>query len=256
MQSLHPCRTFESQLAPQLLVSVQSVAEAKIARELSVGWIDLKNPSGGSLGAPTLSISTAVGVALRGIVQKSVALGELSEASGFDDLRPIVATADFDNAYPIAKVGLAHLESMPNWQAKFAELAQLIWPTKLIPVLYADRARCGAPSFATVLQVAVHTAAPYILVDTFFKDGQRLLDYLKLEQIAEMIHQAGQHRVGVVLAGSLHIDDVPLLIALQPTALAVRGAVCNGARTSTICREKVSQWMHVMESSLSRRNGS
>lgn len=236
--------------APQLLVSVQDADEAQLARAMSVAWIDLKQPTAGSLGAPSLVVAQQVREVLRNVRQKSMALGELAELDpkrGHCDLRHLVGWG-LEEAFPIAKVGLAHMAERENWMAEFLSLAQALLPTQLVPVLYADGERCGAPGAAAVLELADRTSAPFVLIDTYVKDGRHLLDWLTLARLGEFIQQAERARARVVLAGSLRTLHVPSLLALAPAALAVRGAVCDGERTARLCAERVGNWVKLLDS--------
>ncbi len=253
-QSVWGPQVSPSELASRLLVSVQDPAEAKLARELSVGWIDLKQPAAGSLGAPSLAVARSVGEVLRDVQQKSIALGELVDLHVTADAvepRQLVGWG-LAEVYPVAKIGLAHTASRANWESEFSALAQALLPTKLVPVLYADGERCGAPAAAAVLELARCTTAPFILVDTYVKDGRRLLDWLTLEQLGDFIQRAEQTGARVVLAGSLCATDVPSLVALRPAALAVRGAVCNGERTASLCAERIKAWVQLMATGVER----
>jgi (5-formylfuran-3-yl)methyl phosphate synthase len=242
---LPPCGT-----APQLLVSVQDAEEAQLARGMSVAWIDLKQPTAGSLGAPSLVVAQQVREILRDVRQKSIALGELADldpARAHFDSRQLVGWG-LEEVFPIAKVGLAHMAERENWMAEFFSLAQALLPTQLVPVLYADGERCGAPRAAAVLELADRTSAPFVLIDTYVKDGRRLLDWLTIARLGEFIQQAERARARVVLAGSLQAPDVPSLLALAPAALAVRGAVCDGERTARLCAERVRNWVNMLDS--------
>jgi len=132
--------------------------------------------------------------------------------------------------------------------AEFLSLAQALLPTRLVPVLYADGERCGAPAAAAVLELAHRTSAPFILIDTYIKDGRRLLDWLTLARLGEFIQQAQLAGARVVLAGSLRAPDVPSLLALAPAAVAVRGAVCDGERTARLCAERLGDWVKLLDS--------
>ena len=57
-----------------------------------------------------------------------------------------------------------------------------------------------------------------------------------LETMVRAVHAAGT-RAG--LAGSLRAEHVPLLCALEPDIAGFRGALCDGARTGGLNRDKV-----------------
>src|SRR5690606_35058064 len=57
---LQPNLLESPQVRPRLLVSVRNSCEARVARLSGVGWIDLKNPDSGSLGAADEATAAAV----------------------------------------------------------------------------------------------------------------------------------------------------------------------------------------------------
>ena len=238
-QSVENSRVHEPATArrrPMLLVSVRDVTEAKIARDSGAVWIDLKDPSAGSLGAPPVETAREVSEFLTQWDRKSVALGELMSID-IDQARRVA------ELFPVAKVGLSGLAVQPGWQGRFVELGKLLRATtQLVPVAYADSGRCAAPEFTEILKLAVECELPFLLVDTYTKDGQGLLSHCSSKQIASWIHDAESRGIEVVLAGSLTLDDWLILSDLKPFAFAVRGAVCSGHRDSAIDASKVRDW--------------
>jgi len=263
--------------ATKLLISVRDAAEAAVVLEAGVDWIDLKEPHAGSLGRPSLKVAQDVAKILRTHPQRSAALGELGDldSCGFEsgpdfesspglqsssglqsspDLQsgPVLQSspaASFARLFPVLKVGLSGCKaSKPDWQTRFKSLALALRNrgAELIPVAYADAATCSAPDLADVLQVAQQLTSSHLLIDTFTKDGSSLLDWLPLETLRTTIASARQFQCGIVLAGSLRLDDARQLLPLNPAALAIRGAVCQSSqiagRTSPIDPTKVATW--------------
>lgn len=226
---------------PQLLVSVRDAAEAALAVSAGVDWIDLKNPDAGSLGPATLEVARGVSRELGNFPNRSAAIGELREI-------PDAAASQLARFFPILKVGLSGLASYPAWQGLLQELSQGLSTnnTHLVPVVYADYAICDAPNPGEVLEMARQLACSYLLVDTYTKDGRRLLDWLSVSEL-ECFSQAAQGAgIEVVVAGSLALNDLPKLLSLPIAAIAVRGAVCTGDRRSGLCRTKLQQWVQRM----------
>lgn len=219
----------------RLLVSVQSLEEARMVIAAQVDWIDVKNPRSGSLGAPALATLNQIAPLLKHAPRRSLALGELREVDR-------ALAARLSKGFPVAKVGLSYMAAQANLATQFRELAALVQPAQLVPVLYADHARCGAPTFPCVLELARRVGSKFVLIDTYFKDGLRLPDYFNCVQLSEAIAAARQLGIGVVLAGSLQAADLPGLMALQPAAIAVRGAVCAGERTGSMCAQRLRWW--------------
>ncbi len=224
----------------ELLVSVANRHEAQIALDEGVSWIDLKNPSAGSLGAPSQREAEEVAQALAMHSNRSVALGELSGTA-----TPICIAATF----PTAKVGLAGEIDSKNWQERFCKLAQKLRPsTELIPVYYADQKRAKAPSFSEVLGVAAHTQATYLLVDTFSKDGSSLFEFANLAEILKWKAACHQRSIRLALAGSLRLEHWNSLGQISPDVVAIRGAACSSTRTSQLSSQKVQHWVGLMDS--------
>lgn len=238
-------------LGCQLLVSIRDASEARLVRSLGVGWIDLKEPSHGALGAASLDTVQTVAQMLtaeRPAVM-SAAAGELRGIEG----RPVEQLATY---FPLIKVGLAGM-AHENWQQPLVALARSVSSlgSQLVPVIYADYAASDAPAPEEVLAVcagldgsspAQHTQR-FVLVDTYIKDGRGLLHWMDLPQIAELVGACAQLRRQVVVAGSLRVQDVAELLQLPLAAVAVRGAVCAGDRAATISAEKVEQWLRLVE---------
>lgn len=247
----------ESQANTQLLISIRNTDEARIVRAAGVDWIDLKEPRAGALGRSSLADAAAVAATLHDHPQRSAALGELL------DLEEQVAF-DFARHFPVLKVGLsrAHEHAISgNWQTRFESLAAKLRArgSELIPVAYADASTCGAPDLQEVLRVAQQIEASHMLIDTFVKDGRGLLHWLSLKELQQTIEESRSFGCGIVLAGSLKFIEAPDLLALNPAAIAVRGAVCssvastdsdsfNQARATPIDPHKVKLWRNLVTS--------
>lgn len=221
----------------RLLISVRSVFEAEICRRLGVDWIDLKEPSAGSLGAPSIPTAQAVSAYLQDFPHRSVALGELATI----DIHLAEALASL---FPVAKVGLSHLGGSNRWRQQLDGLSDSI-KSDLVPVIYADWKSCQAPNPKAVLDWACSKPSRFVLIDTFSKNGNRLLDHLEVSKIEEMVSLANDACVGVVLAGSIRLEDVAKLSHIPAAALAVRGAVCREGRENAIDEQHVRDWVGV-----------
>ncbi|MGN6134764.1 MAG: (5-formylfuran-3-yl)methyl phosphate synthase [Aureliella sp.] len=268
----------------QLLVSVQNVREAELARNLGVPWIDLKNPAFGSLGRPDLLTARKVAAALapapvtdslppasvqpasvlpaspRGRLsgrlsshapqdgaaacQTSVALGELRTLN-------FTAAAGLMQLFPVAKIGLAGLGSAVR-RSQAALMQQLdglrsqsAASAQIVLAMYADFERAGGPEPLEVLEIAAQLGSPYVLVDTFIKDGQGLFHWLTLQQLSDFGQRAAQFGASLVVAGSLTTSDWPLLSQLGSVIVGVRGGVCmsDADRSSRLSPERLRQWL-------------
>jgi uncharacterized protein (UPF0264 family) len=213
---------------PGLLVSVRSVEEAAAALAGGAALIDVKEPTRGSLGrADDEVIRNVVGfVGPRRPV--SAACGELPEdPRGFAPIR--------DLAY--VKWGLARWGGQPLWRKSFAQAADAIRCTPCQPVAaaYADWQRAEAPRPHEVCDFACELGRGAFLLDTWRKDGQTLLDFLRPPELARMVQRCRDAGVRVALAGSLGVAEIEALRCAGPDWFAVRGAVCRaGDRRATI----------------------
>ncbi len=256
-------------------MSVRDSHEARQARRRGVDWVDLKDPNNGSLGAADEATAAAVARELQQSSDsanpshrvQSAAVGELRDM-------PTLAAKSLACYFPLLKVGLSGLCERQDWPQQLAEFSKMVElaGARLVPVIYADHVACHAPDPAQVIEVAASLheqpavpradssyalasssddiAAPlgmprYLLIDTFTKDGRRLLDWMELAELESIVHQAAASGRQTVVAGSLALLDIPQLMSLPIAAIAVRGAVCVGDRRSGLCPEKLRHWVEL-----------
>ncbi len=275
----HPQQGQAGHLPTYLLVSVRDAGEAALAQSLGVAWIDLKNPDAGSLGAASVQTAQAVGEVLKMDGDAPMRLSSAAAGELRDD--PLANCLMLAKCFPLVKVGLSELAGVRHWETKFRELARQLSlvSAQVVPVIYADYRLCSAPTPRDVLDVsdslgaadeqprikmARHSAvgtptllcksvvdlpstARYVLIDTYTKDGRRLLDFLSEAELASIIDEAIGKGRRVVLAGSLALSDLPRLLKLPVAAIAVRGAVCVSNRRSGLCPRKVTQWLELVQ---------
>jgi uncharacterized protein (UPF0264 family) len=212
------------------LVSVQNADEARLAFECGVAWVDLKDPSQGSLGNPgTITCQQFIAVARQFDHSRiSLALGE------FDDL-DWAWVAKWLPEFAVGKVGLAGQPSVTE------DIVEALAPFRgdIVPAIYADWQRAGSPRPEDVLALARDIEAPFVLIDTFEKDGRGLLHWLDVSQLSQLQQQAHALGAGLVIAGSLRIADWPQLELLEQITIGVRGAVC----TSQLCQREIKRWL-------------
>ncbi|HAC89924.1 MAG TPA: hypothetical protein DCF63_04710 [Planctomycetaceae bacterium] len=230
----------------QLLISVRNAVEANICVQAGVDWIDLKEPSAGPLGCQTCHVAQQVHQVLRGHARRSVALGELSN---LDREQSIL----IGSLFPVAKVGLSHMNHDSRWSHQLAELSVDLAKTscQLVPVIYADWKSCSAPQPHQVLEWAIENAAPKLLIDTYQKAGKRLMNHLSFEQLHDLVLQGQHSNVDIVLAGSVQAQDLPTLLALKCLAIGVRGAVCQKSREGELDAQLVLDWVEKFSSTVS-----
>jgi uncharacterized protein (UPF0264 family) len=215
-----------------LMVSVRNLEEALLVRDCGVRWIDVKEPLHGSLGAadPEVWEQIAGAVSFDEAITLSAACGELIEWVAEEDLAQESLTKL--EHYSFAKLGLSHCAGRrwPTLWHAWAE--QLPAATKPVLVAYADASRANSPSLSELLDFATQTPLGAVLLDTFTKDNGGLLDFLNFDELKSFAQRVQQLELPLVLAGNLRLEWLEQLLSLQPTLLAVRGAVCGDSVVS------------------------
>jgi uncharacterized protein (UPF0264 family) len=212
----------------QLLVSVRSALEADIALAGGADVIDIKEPARGSLGRADDAVLLEVQTRIAGRRPLSAALGELTD-------NPAPAPSAFRG---FVKLGLAQT-SEPRTKRSVVSGGQ---DQPLILAAYADWQRAEAPPPEVVVEMAIAHHCPGLLIDTWQKDGTRLLDWLSLAELDRLRKLTLDHGLFLALAGSLRLEEIPTLLPIQPDLLAFRAAACGGrSRIASISQEAVSR---------------
>ena len=230
-----------------LLVSVQSAREVEPALAGGASWIDVKQPSAGSLGAPCPETVREVVREIAGRVPVSVAWGELSDCD--DEAR--------ERRVPVAgvclyKLGLSATGAV-DWRSGLREIGLSLasgvdGSPGLAAVAYADSEAAGAPTPEQVLEFAIAERSPALLVDTWDKAAGRLFDAISHRSLAEFVARARAGRVPTLaIAGSLGLEDVASVVELNADLVAVRGAATTGSRTAAIDAARVSEFRRAID---------
>ena len=221
--------------APQLLVSVRSPQEALDALAGGAAILDIKEPAHGPLGMaalPDLYLICATAKAVSPIAI-SAALGEVLDWQ-HAPLPPLPPHLQY------AKLGLAGLANERHWRVLWQQLRAEFdvlrgQPLDWVAVAYADADRAGSPPVREVLEAAIDGDCRALLIDTFDKTGDRLVDLIPTSELQSLVAHAHAHQLAIAFAGRVGLDDLPRLLVGQPDVIAVRGAACDsGVRESTI----------------------
>ena len=216
----------------RLLVSVRSIAEARLARDGGADFIDLKEPRDGALGGlPTTMIRAIVDA--MGTDARAHAKPLLPLSATIGDLPVREITAIVERAKEVAgcgvdlvKVGIdARNNSAPDDARRLLD-ALARSGLRLMPVFIADD---GLD--ARLLAHAAPLGFVGFMADTADKFGGSLLDKLApgaLRRFVDAARAAGMGLVG--LAGALRAADLPAVNALGPDFAGFRSAVCAGER--------------------------
>ena len=237
----------------QLLVSVRSVEEARIAITSGVDILDVKEPSHGALGAATVETMRAIGQLATEHRPVSVALGELAEWE-FERYR----SGDLADVQ-FAKLGLAHCAKLVDWPTRWrAAVESLPATVSRVAVAYADQQLAHSPPWQSVIEEAVPLQCDVLLVDTFDKRRGRLMDWMKIPDLEQIVRAAGEARMKCALAGSLTNDDIAWIRRfINVDVYAVRTAACAGGRNGRVSEAAIRELqsnLAVTESSSSRWN--
>jgi uncharacterized protein (UPF0264 family) len=222
---------------PQLLVSVRSAHEARIAAAAGASVIDVKEPLRGPLGRADQAVWREVREAVPADVPVSVALGELSEWLAPNP--PVLPPGTWDGL-SYRKLGLAG--AGPDWRSQWRDLRSRLEEPNVpawIAVAYADWRHTGAPDPDSVLEEALESPEiAGVLVDTWDKRRRPSFDSGWRSWIDE-VKSRGKR---LALAGGLDLESISAVLDLMPDLVAVRGAACKGGhRDAEIDPVRVSQ---------------
>lgn len=233
-----------SQIRPQLLVSVRNATELEAALAGGANWIDFKEPRAGALGGVQVEVARECTEIIAERSPVSAALGEIC------DWPNAIATGLMNvEGVGVVKLGLAGCAGMPTWRQTWFDVEKqaLACQKQLVAVIYADWKQAEAPSPEEILDLALASSCEYLLIDTFEKRGVSSLGYLPKGELRRICHAARKGSLKTVLAGSLSIAmlaDLPLELI---DVVAVRGAVCNGDRTGEVQRELVKEFRKALD---------
>lgn len=204
----------------RFLASVRNEDEARLAVAEGADIIDCKEPCAGALGALPLDVIAAVRRAVPAAVPVSATVGDL----------PCDATRLCDAALTTAATGVEYVKiglfAGDDPRAAIAALGRLdLKRSRLVAVMFAD----AAPDFSLVADMA---AAGFVgvVLDTARKSGGALGNHMGPAQLAQFIALARANSLFSGLAGSLRLEHVAPLRALEPDIIGFRGALCAGSQ--------------------------
>ncbi len=237
----------------KVLISPINVAEAVIAHDCGTDIIDIKNidakvtvngVAGGSLGASTAEIIREVITTISD--PKVIFSATLGDLSGDDiPLAPARAQDFIGCGVNYIKVGLCDFEN-PEQATRLMKAVRAVCPKEitLVAAGYADAARFGGLKPNQLIKIAYQSGADMVMLDTFVKDGKTLLHALSPNELFGFTKAAHDCRLGVALAGSIGIDDFPILHVVGADVVGLRGAVCDQHdRTTMINPDKAKALM-------------
>ncbi len=223
------------QTSPQLLISVCTLDEAKIALAQGADIIDLKNPHAGALGAlPLADIRSIVAhIKLQPMTQKiltSATLGDLpmQAEQWLPQLDQVIATG-----VDIIKIGFFATEDYEGCMQALLPYTQA--GHQLIAVMFAEI------TYPDSLLADIKQAGFLgVMLDTQIKNGLSLFDHFSAKQAREFAKQVAAQSLLLGLAGSLRDSHLVAAKNLQPNFIGFRGGVCvANQRQSTLDADKI-----------------
>ena len=217
----------------QLLVSVRSAEEARVALAGGAGIVDAKDPESGALGAVSPEILAGIREAVPPDVPLSAALGDVTSQ---EDVATAFARVPVSLSF--AKLGFqgvnrAHVvERLLGTAVRLA--AGLSGEPGVIAVAYADWSRTGSLQPGAFPEIVRRAGAHGLLIDTAIKGQGRLPDFLGAEELWAIGCALRRDDLCFAVAGSLSTSDVPFALAAGADIFGLRGAVSKGGRNGRL----------------------
>lgn len=224
----------------QLLISVTSVDEAKIALQNGADIIDLKDPQQGALGALPLEVVAEIvafvnakDVSERKII--SATIGDLPMEPELL-LQHVVALSEIK--VDIIKIGffMSPGDKFTDYQPCLDMLKTVSRSgVRLIAVLFVEN------EYPANLVTAIKNAGFYgVMFDTAGKNGATFLDYYSTDAMKAIAEGVQAQGLLFGVAGSLNLQHVALVKSIAPDYMGFRGGVCiNNQRRSALDSEKI-----------------
>lgn len=234
-----------------LMVSVQNLAEALQALKGGADIVDVKNLQEALVGSAHPHIVRDVRNAIPIERHASVTLGVVPNQVG--TVAMAVYTAGVLQATSV-KVGFMDTEYPAAAETLRACREALDgFDTKLIGSLFADNTLYGGLEPHHMNKLAKETDCDGWLIDTLTKDGRNLFDFIREEELRDMVFEGKEAGMSTALSGHLRIDDLDELARINPDIVGVRGAACQKSddRTSSVHWEPVAEFKRQIDMRLS-----
>src|SRR3954467_10787131 len=221
-----------------LLISVRNADEVDAALDGGADLIDVKEPAKGPLGMAEAEVVAAIVNKVKGRVPVSAALGEWSPNAITE------AHWHLELKLNYVKWGLAGYTPSPGWGEDLLDTRrELPVGMEMVAVAYADWERAKSVPPAEVVKFAKRFRFRAFLLDTWGKDGKTLLDFMKPDDVAELVQSLKRVYITVALGGSLRPEHVKQLKGASPGYFAVRSSACAaGKRDGVIDEARVKKW--------------
>jgi uncharacterized protein (UPF0264 family) len=242
----------------KVLISIRSPNELTACIEGGADIIDLKNPDEGSLGAAAPWFIKEVKNQVKNY-HISAAIGDMPNLPGTAALAAIGATV---SGADYVKVGLygTHTEdeSVKLMSAVVKAVKKQDPKVILVGAGFADAESYGGINPLKIPRVIHLAGADIAMLDTKNKDGKRLFDFLSLDKLKKFVKECHSYGLKAALAGSLRIEDLPVIYKLGADITGFRGAACskNDRKNGVITVERVRKIMNISKNLNMQSNSS
>ncbi|MDA1227856.1 MAG: (5-formylfuran-3-yl)methyl phosphate synthase [Chloroflexi bacterium] len=223
------------------MVSVQNLEEALQALKGGADIVDVKNLQEARVGSAHPHIVRDVRNAIPMDRHASVTLGVVPNQIG--TVAMAVYTAGVLRATSV-KVGFMDTEYAVAAETLNACREVLDgFETKLIGCIFADNMLYGGLEPHYMNKLAKETKCDGWLLDTLTKDGRNLFDFVREDELKEMVLEGKEAGMSTALSGHLALKDLDELARINPDIVGVRGAACTkGDRESSVHWEPVAEF--------------
>ena len=215
----------------KLLVSPRNVNEAKTTIASGVDYIDCKNPEEGSLGAnfPWIITQMKELIPSNSHQKLSATIGDFPYLPGSASLAALGAA--FSGA-DIIKVGLKGPKNLEEGIRIMKKVVKAVKgfneEIKIVAAGYADQQKLKkSPDPFLIPIIASESGSDIAMLDTYYKDGSNLFDFLNEDQLIEFSSLGKQYGVQIALAGNLRTNNITQIKNISPDIIGVRSVVCN-----------------------------
>jgi len=218
----------------KLLVTVVDAREARVAAAAGADIVDVKNPSEGSLGAPSPGVIAGVRAAVPAEVPVSAAIGDMPNLPGTAALAALGAARSGATFVKVGLWGVATERDAVDLLGAVRDGVEDLPGVIVVAAAYADARRVAPPPLAPELLPRVARAAGVgaCLLDTAVKDGRGLLEWLPPDALASLAAEAHALGLQLALAGALRAEDLPVVREAAADIAGVRSAACGDGRRS------------------------
>jgi len=211
-----------------LLVSPKDVAEAYEAIEGGADIIDVKNPPEGSLGANFPWVIKEIREATPEGRLVSAAIGDVPYKPGTVTLAALGATVSGADYIKVGLYGTRSYQEAVDVMKNVTKAVKYVGEDKIVVAAgYADAYRIGGVDPLVIPKVARDAGCDVAMLDTAVKDGKTLFDHMSIELLKEFVEETHKYGMKCALAGSIKIEEIPMLKEIGCDIVGVRGAACT-----------------------------